>query len=145
MRQAIIYCLPHILLQNNLPYIGVFVNFMEVIFSQLKQKDVISVTDGKNLGKVCDLSMCYPENIVSGLTVTGGKGFRLTKQDMFIPMKNVQSIGEDAVLVKLDPPQKEEVRCPPQKQPKRPPNECRHDNSPCRPCPPDRRSYEEYE
>ena len=53
---------------------------MEFTFSQLKQKDVINLTDGKNLGKVCDITFSYPENNVLGITVTGCKGFRFSKQ-----------------------------------------------------------------
>lgn len=108
---------------------------MEVTFSQLKQKDVVNLNDGKNLGRVCDVTMEFPSNNVLGITVTGGKGFRFTKQDMFIPVNSIVKIGEDAVLVKLGggkpdcPPPKPKPDCPP-------------------PCPPprhDRRSFDEYE
>ena len=59
---------------------------MELSFSQLKQKDVVSVTDGKNLGKVCDISLTFPDNNWLGITVTGCKGFKLTnKKELFIP------------------------------------------------------------
>lgn len=126
---------------------------MEVTFSALKQKDVINITDGKNMGKVCDLTFTFPENNVCGFTVTGCKGFRFSKQEVFIQIQNVVKIGKDAVLVNLgdkgDPPPK------PPKPPKRPddngfppcpPNNC---PPPCPPnnCPPprDRRSYDEYE
>ncbi len=110
---------------------------MEFTFSELKQKEVINLNDGKHLGKVCDVSFSFPENNLLGIFVTGGKGFKFTRQDQFIPMKSVNKIGEDAILVKLsdkekDCPQKPD--CPPK------PN--------CRPCPPPdncRRSLDEYE
>lgn len=129
---------------------------MEFTFSQLKQKDVISITDGKNLGKVCDVTFSYPENHLIGLTVTGCKGFRFTKQDLFIPIKNVVKIGEDTVLVKMEEkcPQPKPPKCPPENcPPKRPPNNCPPNVCPPNnfpppyppPFPPDRRSYDEYE
>ena len=108
---------------------------MEVIFSELKQKEVINVSDGRHLGKVCDLTFSFPESKVIGLMVTGSKGFKLTKQEVFLPIKCVVKIGEDAVLVSFS----EEAPCPPppgKGQPHCPP-----------PCPPkpSRRSLDEYE
>ena len=110
---------------------------MEFAFSQLKQKEVISVTDGKHLGKVCDLSVTFPDNRFIGITVTGCKGFKFSKQDVFIPVKAIVKIGEDAILVKMEGHGNEPPPCPP-----KPNKNC----PPCPPpCPPDRRSYDEYE
>ena len=130
--------------------------YMEFTFSQLKQKDVISLNDGKNLGRVCDITFCYPDNELLGITVTGCKGFRFSKQEIFIPMRQVVKIGADTVLVngmggeKCPPPPPPKPcppnnyppnNCPPNNPPpKRPPNNCPPNN-----CPPDRRSYDEYE
>lgn len=94
---------------------------MEVIFSELKQKEVINVSDGRHLGKVCDLSFSFPEGKIIGLTVTGCKGFKLTKQEIFLPLKCIVKIGEDAVLVNFSegqsapppPPNKGQPYCPP--------------------------------
>lgn len=111
---------------------------MEVIFSELKQKEVINVADGRHLGRVCDLSFTFPEGKVIGLTVTGCKGFKFTKQEVFLPLKCIVKIGEDAVLVNLSddappppPPGKGQPHFPP----------------PCPPPPPhqSRRSLDEYE
>lgn len=120
---------------------------MEVTFSVLKQKDVINLTDGRHLGRVCDMTFTFPENNVLGFTVTGCKGFRFSKQEVFIPIKNVAKIGKDAVLVNLGDNKPD---CPPPKPPKNEkPNFC---PPPCPPCPPpcpppprDRRNYDEYE
>lgn len=105
---------------------------MEFLFSQLKKMDVVSVVDGKNLGKVCDLAFYFPEGQIKGIFVTGCKGFKFSKSDVFIPIANVVKIGEDVVLVKVgqDKPPKcnspQQDNCPP------PPPNCR----PCPPCPP---------
>ncbi len=115
---------------------------MDFLYSELKQKEVIGLNDGKHLGKVCDLSFSFPENNILGFYVTGCKGFKFTRQNEFIPIKNVVKIGEDAILVKFE----NKPDCPP--PPKgRPPKSC---PPPCPPpCPPqnayDRRSYDEYE
>lgn len=112
---------------------------MEFTFTQLKQKDVINLADGKNLGRVCDITVSFPENNVLGITVTGCRGFRLSKQEVFIPIKQVVKIGEDSVLVR----QEQRPPCPPPA----PPNNCPPKHPPAQPnnCPPDRRSYDEYE
>ncbi len=117
---------------------------MELTFSQLKQKEVINLNDGKNLGKSCDMTFSFPENNVLGITVTGSKGFKFCKQDLFIPVQSIVKVGEDTVLVKLG----HKENCPPEKPPKRPPNNCPPNNCPPpRPpkAPPDRRSYDEYD
>ena len=125
---------------------------MEVNFTALKQKDVINLNDGKNMGKVCDLSFTFPENNVLGFTVTGCKGFKFSRQDVFIPIKQVVKIGKDAVLVKFGennpdrPPGPDcPPPCPPGNRPPNclPPNNCPPGNRP--PQRPDRRSYDEYE
>lgn len=127
---------------------------MELSFQALKQKDVVSVTDGKNLGKVCDVTLTFPESDWLGITVTGCKGFKLTnKKELFIPVRHIVKIGQDAILVKTEDrkddckPPKDNCPpppvCPPPKcPPKRPPkNPCPPDF----PFPPDRRDYGEYE
>ena len=119
---------------------------MELSFQNLKQKDVISVTDGRNLGKVCDVSVSFPDCNWLGITVPGCKGFKFTnKREQFIPVSWIVQIGEDAVLVKTEdkkppcpPPPKD--KCPPPCPPKHcpPPNRPPFEN-------PDRRDYGEYE
>lgn len=111
---------------------------MEFLFSQLKKMDVVSITDGKNLGRVCDMAFLFPEGKIKGFYVTGSKGFRFTKSDVFIPLADVVKIGEDVVLVKVgkDKPPKGD-NCPPP-QPPCPPNG-RPPQPPCppfTPCPP---------
>ncbi len=111
---------------------------MEFNFSQLKQKEVISVTDGKHLGKPCDITVSFNENRFLGITVTGCKGFKFSKQEVFIPVKAIVKIGEDAILIKTETQSKGPPPCPPGR-----PSDCPPPN--CPPCPSDRRSYDEYE
>ena len=123
---------------------------MELSFLSLKQKDVISVNDGKNLGKVCDISLSFPECNWLGITVPGCRGFKLTnKGEQFIPVNFIVSIGEDAVLVKTEakpepcPPPCPPPDCPPPKN--RPPKNCPPKNRPDNFQNMDRRDYGEYE
>ena len=131
---------------------------MELSFLSLKQKDVISVSDGRNLGKVCDVSLSFPDCSWLGITVPGCKGFKLTnKGEQFIPINNIVQIGEDAVLVKTEdkrpPSRPPKEKCPPPCPSPCPP-QC---PPPCQPPKPrpsqpnphfesgDRRDYGEYE
>ncbi len=117
---------------------------MEFSYIAVKQMDVISVADGKHLGKVCDLVFEFPENRLRGFYVTGSKGFRFTRQEIFLPIDTVVRIGEDVIIVDAG-------GAPPKGKPCRKRQE---GNDPREECPPEyfrsgrqgeRRSYDEYE
>lgn len=117
---------------------------MEINFSQLKQKDVISLADGKCLGKVCDVALCFPENRVKGIMVTGGKTFRFLRQEQFLPVSAIVRIGEDAVLVNYDPKEAGGQKCPPPQAQFPPPPPPQPPFPPPQP-PQPRRNFDEYE
>ena len=79
---------------------------MELTFSELRAKEVINTQDGKKLGKVCDVVLCYPENRWIGLIVPSGRGFG-KKQELFLELKNIVKIGEDVILVNVGFPHKQ--------------------------------------
>ncbi len=74
---------------------------METSFLELKQKQVVNICDGKQLGRVCDVVFSFPDGKVQGIVVPGGKGFRWGKADLFVELKNVTKIGVDTVLVEI--------------------------------------------
>ncbi|MGN1061342.1 MAG: PRC-barrel domain-containing protein [Candidatus Coproplasma sp.] len=131
---------------------------MEFSFNKLKKLDVISLSDGKNLGRFCDVTFTLPEGKIKGFTTTGCKGFKFGKSEIFIPLSDIVKVGEDAVLVKTgDKPPK--PPCPPKHD-----KDCKPDcppmRNPCNPCKPDcpppdpyrnnppcdgRRSFDDYE
>lgn len=83
---------------------------MELTFSELRAKEVINTQDGRKLGRVCDISLCYPENKWIGIVVPGGKGFG-KKNNLFIELKNIVKIGEDVILVNVGMPRKSVEKC----------------------------------
>lgn len=107
---------------------------MELSFSELRAKEVINTQDGRKLGKVCDLVLCYPENRWLGIVVPGKRGFAFKKTELFIEMRNIVKIGEDVILVNVGMP-KAPKGC-----------DCGH-GSPVPPGPPHSqgRNYEEFE
>ena len=79
---------------------------MELTFSQLRAKEVVNTQDGRKLGKVCDIVLCYPENRWIGIVAPNGKAFGLKKNGLFIDLKNIVKIGEDVILVNVGLPSK---------------------------------------
>ena len=53
---------------------------METSYRELKCKYVVNVTDGKNLGKTCDIVFTFPEGRVIGIAVPGKSGIRLFRR-----------------------------------------------------------------
>ena len=75
-------------------------------YSELRQKDVINVSDGRKLGRPIDLILnehaCVEALIVPG----GGGGFlsmlRPEREGCIIPWRQVKQIGDDVILVEVD-------------------------------------------
>ena len=78
---------------------------MELSFSDLRAKEVVNTQDGKRLGRVCDVILCYPENKWIGLVVPSGRGFG-KKTEVFIELRNIVKIGEDVILVNIGIPRR---------------------------------------
>ena len=85
---------------------------MELNFSELRAKEVVNTQDGRKLGRVCDIVLCYPENRWLGIVVPGGK-FSFKKNELFIDLKNIVKIGEDVILVNVGLPKKQGGKTPP--------------------------------
>ena len=113
---------------------------MQLNFSQLRTKEVVNTQDGRKLGKVCDIVICYPENRWIGIVAPNGKWFG-TKRGLFIDLKHIVKIGDDVVLVNVG--LSRQCGCKPrgksQERSQNVYNECA--GTPFG----DRRSYEEYE
>lgn len=99
---------------------------MELSFKELKKRDVINIADGKCLGRVTDLRLCFPEGILTGISVPGKKSIGLfsflNKSEMFIGVEKILKIGGDVILVDLRKGVKADKPCiPPPKKPTPPP------------------------
>lgn len=115
---------------------------MELTFSELRAKEVINTQDGRKLGKVCDIVLCYPDNRWIGIVAPNGHSFSLKKNGLFIELKNIVKIGEDVILVNIGLPAKQGGKrsctsaCPPPPPPSPHPHPNGYEG---------RRSFEEYE
>lgn len=75
----------------------------DLTFCQLKEKEVINVVDGKQLGRILDIAFT-PSGHVTGIIVPGERKFlkNITCSDsIFVPWKCIVRIGEDTILVEL--------------------------------------------
>ncbi|MBR2870593.1 MAG: YlmC/YmxH family sporulation protein [Clostridia bacterium] len=98
---------------------------MQLSFRELRKKDVINVADGRCLGRIIDLTLKFPQGILTGITVPGRKiyGFRLfDRTEVFIEESKILKIGGDVILVNLKgdnsvyPPKPPKPGCPPPKK-----------------------------
>jgi len=105
---------------------------MELSYRELRRREVISVTDGASLGKICDIVLSFPQGIMTGIVVPGKRGKGLfgffNRNELFIDQRKIIKIGNDVILVDLKGGAGGTKPKKPQPQPCPPP--------PCNPCPP---------
>lgn len=74
-------------------------------FSEMRQKDVINISDGRRLGRPCDVAF-NDQSCISAIIVPGpfriGNLFRSEKEDIIIPWKHIRCFGDDVILVDID-------------------------------------------
>jgi YlmC/YmxH family sporulation protein len=72
--------------------------------SDLAEKEVITLKDGRNLGPISDIELDLEQGIVEAIVVPGqGKflGFFARENDIVIPWNSIVNIGIDVILVNL--------------------------------------------
>ncbi len=72
--------------------------------SDMQKKDIVSVTDGKNLGRIIDAEINEDGQIINFAVEKRRFFLRIFKNnpDVFISIKNIDRVGEDVILVKID-------------------------------------------
>ena len=85
---------------------------MEVSYREIRCKDVISLNDGRKLGKIIDIVFDYPEGKIKAIVLPPEKsGLFKSSGEIIVEFCQVERIGEDVILVRDKPP------CPPPKPP----------------------------
>lgn len=75
--------------------------------SDLRNRDVVNIVDGRRLGVICDLDLDLDNGRICAIIVPGGSrlfGFFGGGRDYVIPWENVVKIGVDTILVELAEP-----------------------------------------
>ena len=71
----------------------------------LKQREVINVTDGKRLGFVYDIEIDFERGKIESLVVPGPnklKNIFGKSGDITIPWDRIERVGDDIILVNFD-------------------------------------------
>lgn len=72
--------------------------------SELKNRDVINLADGKRIGYVKDCELDMEHGQVAALIIPGDNNFIklfFKNEDMVIPWHQIEKIGDDVILVNL--------------------------------------------
>jgi YlmC/YmxH family sporulation protein len=75
--------------------------------SDLRNRDVVNIVDGRRLGAICDLDLDLENGRITAIIVPGSvKIFSLFGggRDYIIPWENIVKIGVDTILVELPGP-----------------------------------------
>ena len=75
---------------------------MEIYFNELKKKDVLDVTTGRNLGKITDLVIDVATGKIIKIVVPGRRGAFLSCDNLEIKFKCITKVGDDVILVNFD-------------------------------------------
>lgn len=77
---------------------------MELSFCDLKNKDVVNICDGRNLGNINDMIIDSTCGRIIGIIVPSSKNFFnifKSNNSLFIPYNRICKIGKDIILVDI--------------------------------------------
>ena len=82
--------------------IFIYLNGDNMRISELQNKDVINIKDGKKIGNIIDVVINLNGKMES-IIVEQMKGMRVftNKEDIEITWEQIEKIGEDVILIKL--------------------------------------------
>ena len=71
--------------------------------SDLQEKDIINIKDGKNIGRIIDLDVSN-EGVINYITVEPKQFLRLNvyNKEVNFSFKQIVKIGKDVILVELE-------------------------------------------
>lgn len=74
----------------------------DLSYCELRRREVINGSDGRRLGHIIDIVFSSESGKIRGLILPyGRRGIFGKSQDLFVPWKCVQKIGEDVILVEI--------------------------------------------
>lgn len=71
--------------------------------ADFRQKEVISITEGKRLGYISDVEIDFENGVIQSVIIPGPSrffGLFGAAEDIHIPWGDIYKIGEDLILVK---------------------------------------------
>lgn len=76
-----------------------------VKISELQQKDVVNVANGKRLGNIGDIDINLTTGQIEAIIIIGGGkvlGLFGRTDEIIIPWRDIVKVGADVILVRLD-------------------------------------------
>ena len=73
--------------------------------SELQEKDVVNIADGRKLGQIYDLELDMQKGVIQAIVVPGEtRWFGLVSggHEWVIPWRHIVKIGSDVILVRLE-------------------------------------------
>ncbi len=77
---------------------------MSAKISDLQERQIVNIADGKCLGNIKDIELNVREGVIQALVLPGSSGFRGFMQnqgELLIPWQKVVRIGVDVVLIDM--------------------------------------------
>ncbi len=77
-------------------------NSYEISFSELRCKEVVNAADGRRLGRIVDIVFSGENGKIKGIVTPAVKRSVFSKsQELFIPWRCVEKLGEDVIIVNI--------------------------------------------
>ena len=76
---------------------------MIITYNDLRDKEVVSVRDGRRLGFVCDIQLETCSGKILAIVLPSGSGYFSVfsrKECLCIPWEQIERIGDDIILVR---------------------------------------------
>lgn len=75
----------------------------DLSFCELRRLEVINGSDGRRMGHIVDMLFSADTGKIKGIILPYGKrGIFGKSQDLFVPWKCVQKIGEDVIIIEIN-------------------------------------------
>ncbi len=84
---------------------------LPIRYSSLIKKDVVNIYDGCRLGRVCDLDIDTLCGRINAIFVPKDNRFFRKKDFFFIKWEQIERIGADTILVRLQKPAPHKPDC----------------------------------
>ena len=75
---------------------------MEISLEELKEKEIINLSNGKNLGQISDIVVDLKKNLILGFIIEGNKKLFKKSDEIYISLSQILTVGDDVVLIRLN-------------------------------------------
>lgn len=91
-------------IDNNYLSFFIYLNGDLMKLSELENKDVVNITNGKNIGRIIDIKIDREKGTILSVVLDPykiNKSFFGKSEELEIPWTNINKIGDDVILITL--------------------------------------------